>query len=254
MSVHILLEKLGFTRNEIEVYLAILRAGKTSATEIAKQTGVNRTTVYSVARELLKKGVIRQDLGKGRGYFFALPPAELHTILEREERRLTEKKHMIQNVVAQLEPLMKSARYSVPQIVFVEEDDLEPFLYKQNEKWARSIMEYDGIWWGFQDHTFVEHYHNWIEWSWKQPFQSTMHLRLLTNQSDIEAEMRKKKLERRLIKFWRGEVPFTGTMWVNGDYLILIVTNVHPHYLVEIHDRILASNMRTIFGALWNDT
>lgn len=29
-------------------------------------------------------------------------------------------------------------------------------------------MEKDSTWWGFQDHTFVEHYEKWIDWYWQE--------------------------------------------------------------------------------------
>lgn len=245
-----LLETLGFNRKEVDVYLAVLQSGKVSASDIARKTGINRTTVYSVSKELMKKGVIREDLGKKTRYLVALPPSELTSLTEKEERRLLEKKRMIENAIVQLEPLTKGAAFAIPKITFIEEENLEQYLHKRNEDWANSIVEHDGIWWGFQDHTLVEHYEGWINWSWAQPFQSTMHLQLLTNQSDIEQEMGK-KYERRKMKFWKQEPSFTGTLWINGDYLVLIFTHEHPHYLVEMHDKILSGNIRSVFKALW---
>ncbi len=250
--MHSLLESLGFGRKEVEVYLTILQNGKISATDIALKTGINRTTVYSVARELIKKGVIREDLGKKTRSFMALPPSELSALTEKEERRLDDRKRMIHNAIVQLEPLTKGLAFAAPKITFIEEENLERFLHKRNEEWANSIMDADGTWWGFQDHTFAEYYGKWIDWSWAQPFQRDMHLKLLTNESAVEKEFRKKKYERRLMKFWKHKQAFTGTLWVMGTYLVLIETAVKPRYLVEIHDAILANNMRSIFSVLWD--
>jgi sugar-specific transcriptional regulator TrmB len=58
-----LLNRLGFSDKEITVYTAILRYGKISPASLAKLTKLNRTTVYSVAKELIKQGVIAEDLG-----------------------------------------------------------------------------------------------------------------------------------------------------------------------------------------------
>ena len=54
------------------------------------------------------------------------------------------------------------------------------------------------------------------------------------------------------IKFWKNSNNFTATTWVAGDYLIMTVTNQHPHYLVQIHDATLAHNMREMFKGIWN--
>lgn len=31
----------------------------------------------------------------------------------------------------------------------------------------------------------------------------------------------------------------------------MIVTNQHPHYMVEIHDPVMAQNLRDIFKGVW---
>ncbi|NQS89510.1 TrmB family transcriptional regulator, partial [Patescibacteria group bacterium] len=41
-----LLKQLGFKEKEIAVYIAVLQKGKVSPAEVAKTTGINRTTVY----------------------------------------------------------------------------------------------------------------------------------------------------------------------------------------------------------------
>ena len=74
--VETLLQQLGFTANEIAVYLAVLENGKITPTDVAKRTGVNRTTVYSVAKELAKRGVMVVDLGGVNHYLVALPPRD----------------------------------------------------------------------------------------------------------------------------------------------------------------------------------
>ena len=77
-------------------------------------------------------------------------------------------------------------------------------------------------------------------------------LKLLSNESKIEQVMKNKKYaECRQIKFWDKSSNFTGTLWVLGDYLVLIMTKQRPHYLVEIHDTIFAHNIREVFKNIW---
>ncbi len=106
------------------------------------------------------------------------------------------------------------------------------------------------MWWGFQDHTLVEQYKEWIDWFWQRA-PKNLHLRLLTNMSPIETEMATRSYTRRNMRFWKQGDMFTGTTWVTGDYMIMIVTNKHPHYLVEIHDAVFAQNMRALFQGIW---
>ena len=63
--------------------------------------------------------------------------------------------------------------------------------------------------------------------------------------------MVEQNLTRRQIRFWEGDSDFTGTLWMVGDYIIMIQTVERPFYLVEIHDAVLAHNMREVFKKLW---
>ena len=247
-----LLKHLGFSDKEVIVYITVLSAGKISVTDLARQTKIHRTTMYGIVKELMEKGLVRQDLGKSRGYVLALPPEHLHALVEQEEKLLDGRKRMVENAISMLGPLAQNARYTAPHITFIEEDTLESYLHERNPEWAKSISENGGIWWGFQDHRFVEHYGKWVDWSWRQPFQQNIALHLFTNHSAAEEEMKKKKYARRIMREWKGALPFTGTLWVNGEFLVMIVTDKHPYYLVEIRDATLAANLRSIFSALWS--
>lgn len=244
-----ILKQLDFTDKEIEVYLTILESGKVTPTDVAKLTGINRTTVYSVAKELIKRGVVAEDLGGQTLYLVALPPQDLKSVVQKEEKKLEEKKSLVEKAIAELQNYARDTKYSVPKIVFIGEDDLENYLYKQTAVWNESIMKYDGCWWGFQDQSFVRYYEDWIDWYWQTGSPKNMKLKLLSNES--AEKIKKKKYENRKIKFWDDSKDFTATTWINGDYVVMIVTTTRPHYLVEIHDSVLAHNMREVFKGIW---
>lgn len=247
--IELLLKELGFGTKEIQVYLSILKAGRILPAELAKKTGINRTTTYSTVKLLLKKGVIAEDLGSSPRALIALPPAELDNIVKKEERELKLKKAKVNSAIKELQKFSTAENYSLPKIVFIQEEDIENYLYKRAPIWTESLLQYDAVWWGFQDHTFVEHYQGWIDWYWKTA-PKEISLQLHSNKSDIEEVMKEKKFDRRIISFWPFD-QFTGTVWVNGDHLILIVTADRPFYLVEIADKRLAENFRTLFQGMW---
>ena len=244
-----LLSQLGFSDKETEVYTTILQYGKISPASLAKITKLNRTTVYSVAKELIKRGVVAEDLAGPSLLLMAKSPAALEVLAETEARALKEKKEIIKQAAEQLQSIVKTANYEVQKIVFVREDELERHLYQQTPVWAESIRKNGGIWWGFQDHTFVEHYEKWIDWSWESGVQQGVNLKLISNEE--EKKVKKKTFPDRQIKFWDQSKHFTATTWICGDYVIMLVTNKRPHYLVEICDKILALNQREIFKGLW---
>ena len=52
------LKNLGLTDNESQVYFAALGMGPTSVQEISSQSGVKRTSVYSIIRDLQSMGLM----------------------------------------------------------------------------------------------------------------------------------------------------------------------------------------------------
>lgn len=245
-----LLEQLGFNKTEALVYLSIVELGKATPARVAKLTGINRTTVYSTADELVKMGVVSEDLG-GRSMYLVANPEGLNEIIKRGRRELKSRENVVEKAIEELSQVASRSNYSVPRIRFVEERELKEHLYKQNDIWNKSITKICNMWWGFQDHTFVEHYGDWIVWYW-QNAPKEISLKLLSNESKIEEEMKGKGITRREIKLWRKPTQFSATVWAIGEYLVMIETKERPHYLVEIHDAVLAHNMREYFKNTWS--
>jgi len=251
MEIKSLLKKLGLTDNEVKVYLTVVREGKIRPSKVSKITNINRTTVYSIAKELVKKNLIFEDLGGPNSYLISLPPEDLQTLIVKEETKLQETKELVNQAVAELSLLAKEIKYSIPKITFITQDKLSDFLYQETDKWNYSALGLDKTWWGFQDPTFVGNFEKWIDWSWQRESCKEIQVKLLSSKSEIESKMSSKDYERRLIKFWDKSTNFSVSTWVIGNYIIMINTQSDPFYLTEIHDQSMADNYREIFKAIW---
>ena len=245
-----LLAKIGLNEKEIQVYLTVLQQGKINPAALSKVIGLNRTTVYSVAKELVAKGLITEDLGGPTINLIAKPLEELQTMIVKEERAVQAKKELARRAIHELKSIIKTQTFALPKIVFIPEVEIDSYLYKQSEVWNKSINQRDGIWWGFQDQTFVANFEKWIDWYWENVKPEIKELQLLSNEA--AEEIKGQKFSRRKIKFWNQTNNFTATTWIAGDYVVMIVTSQKPFYLVEIHDAVLAHNQREIFKGLWN--
>ena len=80
-----ILENLGMTAVEIEVYLAIIDLGSCLAGEITRKTGIHRRTVYDAIERLVEKGIISYIKTNNRKYFEAYPPKKLLEIVREKE-------------------------------------------------------------------------------------------------------------------------------------------------------------------------
>lgn len=245
-----LLQKLGLSEKEIEIYLSLVEHGKTTPARLAKATNINRSTVYVVLEKLKEKGLVIEDVSTKTLFVSPSAPEQIEDMFYHEQEELKEKKKIAGKLAEELEKMPKSGNYSIPKIRFVEESDLEEFMFQQMSKWNDSARKYDGTGWGFQDHSFAEKYQKFIDWSWKKYH---LQVNLISNESDIENKLKKQFDEKRDIRFWAKDLEFTSSTWILGDYFVMIITRQKPFYLVEINDAVLAHNMREVFKKIWKD-
>ena len=246
------LKKLGLSGKEIVVYTTVLTHGRLRFTDISKITKLNRTTVYSVAHELLARGLLQEDLATSVKALVPTSPEALNTFVLKEEARVQEKKKLIAEAINDIRALPSTAGYVAPVITYIPEERINTYMHEHAPKWNESMLQTDKIWWGFQDASFVLQYADWIEWYWTIA-PAALTLKLFSNDTAIEREIQTRTPSRREIRYWKGEETFTGTLWITGDYVININTHVSPFSLVETHDRVLAQNLRTVFAKLWEE-
>lgn len=119
-----LLEQLNFSEKESAVYLALLEMGSKKPGDLAKKTGLNRTTIYDVCEILMQKGLVSK-YKKGAGTFFnALDPKHLLTYLDREREEKAKEIEKQKNKVSELMPQLLSMQNifgaTKPKVEFFE--------------------------------------------------------------------------------------------------------------------------------------
>ncbi len=246
------LKEIGFSEKEVSVYLCIFQYQKISPARIATLTHINRPTVYNVAEGLIQRGLIAEDKAGKIKYFVSLGESAIQSIVNAKQREIFNIKEKIPTIIESLKQLPKQGKYSIPKIQFIDESRLRDFFINRSAVWAESALTKDNTWWGYQDHTLLEHYQDWADHFFSH-FPKTIKLNLLTNKKEIETQVmtRKTYAHQRNIIYWDGSKDFTATHVVVGDYVLMIVTNEHPHYLIEVCDKVMADNTRELFKSVW---
>src|ERR1700690_613359 len=245
-----LLNALGLNAKEIKIFRAVLKMRGVSPAQLAKSVGIKRTTCYSLARGLVEKGLLLENISKRPRTFSLSQPADIEHVLEEDRRRLASREKMLKQFTNELSRATAAESYPVPQIQFVPEEKIEQFLDSQSFKWDESMLKADATCWGFFDPSYLEVFPHVIDKYWKKTHKA-IHLKMLSNSSGkpIEAKLAR-KYPRRMIKVW-DKAHFDSAIWIMGDYILMVNTRRHPFYLTEIHDAMLAHDQREIFKNLW---
>lgn len=93
---------------EVLVYQSCLEQGFLSPSQIARLTGIKRTTIYLVLEELKHKGLLVERIKGKRKVIGVAPPETLRRLVEREEEKVKHKSHAIENIIPLLENIQKT--------------------------------------------------------------------------------------------------------------------------------------------------
>ena len=84
------LQKIGLSKNEAIVYIALLELKKALAGEISQKTGLHRRSIYEALKSLEGKGIVYHDVKDNNKYYVPNKPEVLLGILEGKEQQFNE--------------------------------------------------------------------------------------------------------------------------------------------------------------------
>lgn len=123
------LEKLGLSKNEAKVYLALLELGLTSSKNIIEKTVLHRQLVYDALETLTEKGLVSYVIQANRKYFKADDPKQFLGYFDKKQELLNEQKDAFKKILPKLEAKKE----------FIKEEQ-EATLYRGN-KGIKSLMD-----------------------------------------------------------------------------------------------------------------
>ncbi len=245
---------LDFNESEIRTYLSLAELGRASGSALAKKSNQPRSTTYSALEGLIKRGLVSTEQDRDTVIYRANQPSALVSMVNSErseaEQRFKRKEQTAKELVTIIEPYFQQKNFSVPKIQFYEgARNVERMLYENEAAWQESLCNEDLTWWGYQDLEFVKQYREWLDkyWSRMKPGERIW---LLSNQSVIENRLAG-KVPRRIIKQIPPGIEFSSTIWIVGEYVVMIMIRQKPHYAYVLRDAVFAANQRAIFKLLW---
>ncbi len=102
------LHRLGLTADECKVYLALLEESM-SHLEVSRKTGVNRTKVYRLADNLIKRGLLTEAVNDDGRELAANDPSNLEIVLTTEEEIIKNQRSILANTLPVLKEIFDNS-------------------------------------------------------------------------------------------------------------------------------------------------
>ncbi len=243
-----LLSGLNFSEKESLVYLALLEVGSGKAQEIAKKTGLNRTTVYDIFETLMQKGLVSKFKKGSATLFNALEPKHLLTYLDREKEEQSKKIEKQKQKVSELLPQLISL-----QNIFTDKPKVQFF---EGEKGMREAYEdtltADGILLGYSNlETIHEGLPNFFPEYYKRRVEKKIFGRGILPRNKISLERTTHNQEEmRDVRFLPDE-DMTFSPEINIYNNKILITSWKEKMAILIESKELADLQRLTFNLLW---
>lgn len=157
------LKQLNLSDKEIEIYLALLKLGKTGIVPVAKQVQLPRTTVYYLLEKLRDANLIEILEKKTRRSYLARAPRTILTLLNDQKEKIQEKIDTFKKGLPELDRLYHISPFQ-PGIRFFKGKDIR-LIY---EEMLMVNARKDSIWYVADTQKIIdafgeEYVDRWIE-------------------------------------------------------------------------------------------
>lgn len=110
---------LGLNNKEIDIYLATVKLGTSSAATIAKEVRLPRQTVYSIIQDLVEQEYIDQSDTRGVKQFF-VDPHKLFFLIDRWKRRLDRNRRILEQDINELLAMQGKRKGAFPRMQYYD--------------------------------------------------------------------------------------------------------------------------------------
>jgi len=238
------LEKLGFTPEEVKVYVALLETGGGFASTIARKASAHRVTTYNTLENLEKKGYVRVSKKAGIKFYYAVNPK---VILNQIESTYNTAKTLIPELI----DLQNTFSFK-PKIQFFEGEEGVKIIFND-------ILDSEGEVLGYTNFQIAEEMmKNFLnEYSQKALKLKKKHRLLCPNDAfhkEFIPKNLKDRLESGILEIFAvnpTHFVFKNLQYIYGDKVAIVSMDKDEMIGVIIESKSNAETNRSIFNLAW---
>ena len=225
---------LGLGKSEAEIYLALIRIGKSTTTDLTKETGIHRSYIYDILEKLREKGLVSQIKEEGKNYFLPAEP-------ERLKDYLNEKMDILDKILPELNKIKKSKNEETSVEVYKGRQGLKILLNDMINE-AKDYFAF-GVVHHFEDERFIPKIFvdQWLR---------RMNHKKVKEKMILEKGIHVSPIKNSEFRYLPKEYLFTSSFITYGDKVAIFVWE-EPLLQILIKNKQIAKSYITQFNALW---
>src|SRR5680860_256613 len=242
------LKELGLTDKEVDVYLAGLRLGPTTAQYLADASEVKRSTVYFVIDGLKKHGLINQTF-RGRKKFFEMAsPEKLTKFVDNDKNKLKKKEGVINKIISDLQIMASKSEFASDIKIYEGYDETMRILFELAKTKSPTYGFYTSHYFLPED---LERAKKATAEFNKIKRRAKSKLYIITDQIPLSSKFFPSADEElREFRFLSEDVKLPAMVDITDD--IVALTSIRDGYsCIVIKNKTIADTLRIIHGIVW---
>ncbi len=237
------LKELGFSHNEIKVYIALTQLGEAKASEIAKKADLPRTTIISILDKLRESNYITTHRYKGITYYWIESPKILANILEH-------KINIANNLGELLSDLYRTETHFPVAQIYDTKNGIGNFIKKALTSLRKKSYIYtiDALLAGNYTKIFSDNARDTVT-KIKRDREITTYTLIPYNSfnSITQDKISKQNI---IIREMPEDIKFRASLWIIDDFIAHFSGN--PPFLVTIKHEKIVFSIKSLFDFLWS--
>jgi DNA-binding MarR family transcriptional regulator len=241
-----LFEKLGLTKGEIKVYLALTRLGESTVGPIVHESKVTKSKIYDILDRLIEKGLVGYITKSGTKHF---TPNDPHMILEYLSKKEDELNKTKQEVTHLLPELMRqrglasekrmAEMYEGLQGIKAIREELMSTLKAGDTLLVLGAPKIANVKW---EGWFLEFH--------KKRIANKVHMKIIYNADALEYGKIREKMRLTEVRYLPNNLVSPNWMDIYPGAVLFIMVLKTPIAFV-VRDRELANSFRVYFDIMW---
>lgn len=239
------LEKIGLTRNESIVYIALLQIGTSKSGEILTQSKLNSGKIYEILESLKDNGLISESIINNIRHFTAAPPSQILEYLHRKKEDLEKDEDIIKRALPDLDKIKNIPFKGVRAVTYT---GFRGIMTGANEALESMKDGEDIVAMGITTRKDKKYNEFWKGWSTKRIDRKINCRHIFSERSEYSDAFKRMKYTQ--VRILTGITPVAVDIF--GERITKIINYEEPSSTTLIYDKNTAISFRNFFEQLWS--
>jgi len=236
------LKHAGMNIKEAKIYLFLIKIGEAKISQIAKETKINRSLLYSILEKLQINGVVSYIIKNNVRYYRPIEPEKILEILKEKEKAF-------ESVLPDLISLRKEL-FQKPVVEILEgKEGIKTILneiLRLNQKWFAFNIPGKG------PETLGDYVYLFEKE--RQKKKINLNVICISTKEGIKRGKEFSKMKYTFVRYAPEKYDSPASNYIYGDRVVIIFWNKNNPLTIRIIDKSLAESYKNYFEILWKNS